>query len=179
MKILFNFTISAAVAIVIVVSSVNAKNVSLNPIADNRSRSGKPSAKQSSSTSFPISHIDVAVKSTTDAIANNTVVVTSSGNITTEMPTSNNINAIVFVEDIAKPTAAYTKITEEITLEKTTTIASVETTTENKTFANQTTTESEDLITRYIINVKLFTQSTKCKSNETEDTNGNCKPLIQ
>uniref|UniRef100_A0A2S2P1X2 Zonadhesin n=1 Tax=Schizaphis graminum TaxID=13262 RepID=A0A2S2P1X2_SCHGA len=187
MKVLFNLTISAVVAIVVVVSSVNAKNVPLNPISDNQPRQVKPSAKQLSNISLPIAHIDVEVRSTTMAsIANNITLVTSpsknttkvmsSGNTTTEMSKSNNITTIKFVEEKVKPTAAYTKTIEKITLVPSTTIASVETVTENKASANQTSTESVELSTRNIITGKIFTQPSKCKSDEIEDAEKNCRP---
>ncbi|XP_060843570.1 uncharacterized protein LOC132923637 [Rhopalosiphum padi] len=179
MKIRFNFSISVVVAIV--VSSVNARYVSENPVADKHLRTGKPSAKQLSNTSFPISHINAVVKSTTDTIANtslvmspvNTTLVTSPGNITTKTSTSNNITETTFIEETVKGTTASTPI-EEIHMAQATTIASLETVTENQTSTNQTTTESGLLTTRYMINPNRI----KCSSDQIPNAYGICVPIF-
>uniref|UniRef100_A0A2S2PD70 Zonadhesin n=1 Tax=Schizaphis graminum TaxID=13262 RepID=A0A2S2PD70_SCHGA len=153
MKTWLNLMISAAVAIVVVGPLVNAKPASQNPVDDNQSSP----AKQSSDTGFPISHIEHVVNSDTNADVNTTKI-TSSANIAAETSKPNNITAITFIEETAKPTTTYATIIEEKTMVNAMTIVNVETVAENQTTDNQTTTESGYLITRFIINPKIFTK---------------------
>ncbi|KAF0772192.1 Uncharacterized protein FWK35_00000775 [Aphis craccivora] len=70
MKIWFNFSVSAVVAIIFVVSLASAKNVL--SIADNQSRKDIPSVKQSSDRHSIISYNDYVEKSTTDTTMDTT-----------------------------------------------------------------------------------------------------------
>uniref|UniRef100_A0A2S2NVQ7 Zonadhesin n=1 Tax=Schizaphis graminum TaxID=13262 RepID=A0A2S2NVQ7_SCHGA len=179
MKIRINFTISVVVAII--VSSVNARYVSQNPVADKQSRTGKTSVKQLSNTSFPISHINAVEKFTTDTTANttlvmsavNTTTVTFSGSITTITSTSNNTTETTFIGETVKGTTASTPI-DEILIAQATTIVSLETVTENQTSTNQTTTESGLLTTKYMINPNRI----KCSSEQIPNAYGVCVPIF-
>jgi len=182
MNIQFNFVISAVIAIVFVVFLADAKYVLQTPVADNQSRSSKSNAQPSSDTSFPISHVKAEEKSTTNATAKTTLAMSptntttvTSAKINNEMSKSNNINSTTFIEETSKPTTtAYKALSiEKTTKVQATTISSVETVTLNQTPINQTT-ESEILITRFVIRLKLFT---KCPSGETENANGGCSPI--
>uniref|UniRef100_A0A2S2NZ23 Uncharacterized protein n=1 Tax=Schizaphis graminum TaxID=13262 RepID=A0A2S2NZ23_SCHGA len=159
MQIRFNLTLSAFVVIIFLVSSFNAKSVSLqNPVGDNRSSPDKPSAKQSSNINLSTSCIDAVEKSTVDVTENNTLAmslvstttVSSPANITTETSTSNNISATTISERTDKDTTTFQKSIEETTMVQEKTITSVETVTENK-ISTDRTTESGLLDTRYII----------------------------
>ncbi|XP_025197225.1 uncharacterized protein LOC112596003 [Melanaphis sacchari] len=166
MKIRFNLVISAIIAIVFVVSLVNAKNILQNPVADNQSKSKKPSVKQSSDIHLPISHIDAVEKSMTDDTTNTTL----------DMPPSNTTAKTFVKETVNNDTTNSTSI-EDTTILQATTITSVEMVTENQTSTNQTT-ESGLLTTRYVINPSVFTESTKCPSGQTENSNGGCSPIF-
>uniref|UniRef100_A0A2S2PP35 Uncharacterized protein n=1 Tax=Schizaphis graminum TaxID=13262 RepID=A0A2S2PP35_SCHGA len=177
MQIGFNFTILTAIAIVVAVSSVNAKPVSTNSVDDN----------QSSDISCPISHINAAVeKSTTATFVNDTLVMSPSNattvsypaNITTETSTSNDISATTISERTDKDTTTFQTSIEEMTMVQATTIASLETVTENQTPTNQTT-ESGLLTTRYVIHPHILSQTaTTCPSGYTNDANGGCTQIF-
>jgi len=123
MKIWFNFSISAVVAIIFVVSLASARNVLQKSIGDNQSRPDISSVKQSSDIHSTISYNDYVEKFTTDATMDTILVMspfnnimTSSEDITTEMSTSSNITT-TFVEETDPNTYDYTTSTEETSVE--------------------------------------------------------------
>ncbi|XP_026806445.1 uncharacterized protein LOC113549371 [Rhopalosiphum maidis] len=185
MQIGFNLTILTAVAIVFAVSSVNAKPVSTNSVADNQSKPDKPGARQSSDISFPVSHIDAVETSTTVVIVNNTLTMSPSNTTTVSYPaniaaetstSNNNTSATTISEGTAKDTTTFQTSIEETTMVQTTTMASLETVTENQTSTNQTT-ESGLLTTRYVIHPNIHTATT-CPSGYTNDANGGCTKVF-
>jgi len=184
-QIAFNLTILTAVAIVVAVSSVNAKPVSTNSVADNQSKLDKPGARRSSDVSCPISHIDAVEKATTVVAVNNTLIMSPSNtttvsypaNITAETSTSNNNISTTTISEITdKDTTTFQTSIEETTMVQATTMASLETVTENQTSTNHTT-ESGLLTTRYVVHPNMFTATT-CPSGYTNDSKGGCTKLF-
>uniref|UniRef100_A0A2S2NC66 Uncharacterized protein n=1 Tax=Schizaphis graminum TaxID=13262 RepID=A0A2S2NC66_SCHGA len=171
MKIWFNLTISAFVAIVFVVSSVNTNPVSQD--LDNQSRPTEPSVKQLSDIhNLLISHISSNISNSTTH---------TSANTTSETFMFNN-NTTVFVEETNKDTTNYTS-SEETNMIQSTTLVNVETVIKGQITENvySTTTSKPDLvyiidqlspshIPGAIIDPKDFT----CPDEYTLDTNGNC-----
>jgi len=172
MDIRCNEVILAAVFVIFLVTSVNAKNVPENPAANYQSSPAKPSARLSSGKiNLPVHHIEAPEMSTTITTSNPTLV-TSTTSTTTVMSTYINTATTTTI----KETANYTTVTSSI--EGTAGTQPVTITTVGIATETQTD-ENGMLVDRYVIKPPAHDSKVskdQCPKGYSLTSNGNCKP---
>jgi len=191
MKIRFNHVmVSAIVAIVFVVTSAIAKNVSQNPVPKSHSSPAKHSARRSfHKLNFPVSHIVQAPEKSTTVTNAKNILDTSTESATTVASTSvntigtttikefvpaNNIRATFPVKRRANNATATTSI-EGTADAQAEIIANVEKVTENQTDKNQILIKKQTYT-----NLKSIIRpvSRKCRQGYIITSTGDCKPRV-